>query len=96
MGVSGIVWYAPSACLKIEEVKLIGHSSASDLVTKDTVAVKKLNDPFRTDLSTKIFLREIRLLQQLRHENVRILAVNKYKILMSAGHQSNRHVYFPF
>lgn len=76
----GCVVYTLSACFKLRKLKLIGSSSASDLVTKNTVAVKKLNDPFRTNLITKLFLREIQLLQQLRHENVCILACRKHNV----------------
>lgn len=86
MGASGIVWYISfQLASKSRKSKLIGHSSARDLATKDTVAVKKLNDPFRTNFITKLFLREIQLLQQLRHENVCMLARRKYNVLIDLG-----------
>lgn len=47
-------------------------SSAKDQISNQTVAVKKLADPFKTDNIAKHMHREVKLLKQLQHENVRL------------------------
>lgn len=45
-------------------------SSAKDALLKKTVAVKKLAEPFGNAIISKHIFREIKLLNQLRHDNV--------------------------
>lgn len=45
-------------------------SSARDQISNQTVAVKKLADPFKSDNIAKHMYREVKLLKQLQHENV--------------------------
>ena len=45
-------------------------SSAKDQISNETVAVKKLSEPFKSDNIAKHMHREIKLLKQLQHENV--------------------------
>lgn len=45
-------------------------SSAKDQIGQQTVAVKKLSEPFKTDNIAKHMYREVKLLKQLQHENV--------------------------
>lgn len=47
-------------------------SSARDRLGRQTVAIKKLADPFRSDNIAKHMFREVKLLEQLQHENVGI------------------------
>ncbi|KAJ5283489.1 hypothetical protein N7505_001469 [Penicillium chrysogenum] len=44
--------------------------SGRDRIANQTVAIKKLCDPFKTENIAKHMFREVRLLKQLRHENV--------------------------
>ncbi|KAJ5264611.1 hypothetical protein N7505_007404 [Penicillium chrysogenum] len=44
--------------------------SGRDRIANQTVAIKKLCDPFKTENIAKHIFREVRLLKQLRHENV--------------------------
>ncbi|KAJ5788293.1 hypothetical protein N7457_003283 [Penicillium paradoxum] len=44
--------------------------SARDQLCHQTVAVKKLADPFKTETIARHMFREIKLLRQLRHENI--------------------------
>lgn len=44
--------------------------SARDRIANQTVALKKLCDPFKTENIAKHMFREVRLLKQLRHENI--------------------------
>lgn len=46
--------------------------SARDQLTHRTVAVKKLVEPFKTPAIARHMFREMKLLRQLRHENVSI------------------------
>lgn len=75
IGVSGLVWY------DIQWLKTwnynrslpltIAHfSSARDQITKRTIAVKKLAQPFKSENIAKHMYREVRLLKTLKHENV--------------------------
>lgn len=71
MGVSGLVWYDThrSTPCQISDESL--HcSSGRDRIANQTVAIKKLCDPFKTEKIAKHMFREVRLLKQLRHENV--------------------------
>ncbi|GAB1197853.1 hypothetical protein APSETT444_007157 [Aspergillus pseudonomiae] len=58
-------------------------SSAYDLVRGQAVAIKKLLNPFATPASAKQTYREIKLLKQLRHENVRTLKLYLVTELLS-------------
>ncbi|CAI7669297.1 unnamed protein product [Penicillium manginii] len=44
--------------------------SAKDQIGQQTVAVKKLSEPFKTDNIAKHMYREVKLLKQLQHENI--------------------------
>lgn len=44
--------------------------SANDQLTHQTVAVKKLHEPFKSGTIAKHMFREVKLLKQLQHENV--------------------------
>ncbi|KAJ5090671.1 hypothetical protein N7532_009355 [Penicillium argentinense] len=44
--------------------------SAKDNICNQTVAVKKLSEPFKTDYLAKHMYREVKLLKQLQHENL--------------------------
>jgi len=48
----------------------VGFSFAKDRISNQTVAVKKLADPFITAAVAQHMFREIELLKQLQHENV--------------------------
>ena len=71
IGISGLVWYDTrrSAPFQIAYESLY-CSSAKDKLANQTVAIKKLCDPFKTESVAKHMFREVRLLKQLRHENV--------------------------
>ncbi|GAB1208101.1 hypothetical protein APSETT445_006841 [Aspergillus pseudonomiae] len=64
-------------------VGLEESSSAYDLVRGQAVAIKKLLNPFATPASAKQTYREIKLLKQLRHENVRTLKLYLVTELLS-------------
>lgn len=49
---------------------VIHSSSAKDQITKHTIAVKKLAQPFKSENIAKHMYREVRLLKTLKHENV--------------------------
>ena len=81
MGVSGLVWYdmIPSESFqewrigqrtKADKLVSLYSSSAKDQISNQTVAVKKLSDPFKSDSIAKHMFREVKLLKQLQHENV--------------------------
>jgi serine/threonine protein kinase len=46
------------------------YSSAKDMLTGQSVAVKKIMKPFSTPVLSKRTYRELKLLKHLRHENV--------------------------
>lgn len=46
-------------------------SSAKDRISNRTVAVKKLAEPFKSDVVAQHMFREIKLLKELKHDNVR-------------------------
>lgn len=49
---------------------IVNFSSARDQINHQTVAVKKLCEPFKTDNIAKHMYREVKLLKQLQHDNV--------------------------
>ncbi|KAJ5195522.1 uncharacterized protein N7498_008960 [Penicillium cinerascens] len=53
--------------------------SANDQILNQTVAVKKLAEPFKSDVVTQHMFREIKLLKQLKHENL----IQLYDIFIS-------------
>ncbi|OQD74459.1 hypothetical protein PENANT_c174G08097 [Penicillium antarcticum] len=59
------------------------QSSAKDQILNRTVAVKKLCDPFRTAVVAKHMFREIKLLIELKHENI----INMQDIFVSPSEQ---------
>jgi serine/threonine protein kinase len=46
-------------------------SSLKDNLTSEIVAIKKIPGPFRTEEAAKRTFREVKLLNHLRHDNVR-------------------------
>jgi serine/threonine protein kinase len=48
----------------------VTSSSARDQLAHRTVAVKKLAEPFKTPAIARHMFREMKLLRQLRHENI--------------------------
>lgn len=75
VGVSGLVWYDIPTLVPLRRHKLISqisfYSSAKDQISNQTVAVKKLAEPFKSDVVARHMFREIKLLKHLKHENVR-------------------------
>ncbi|KAJ5283439.1 Mitogen-activated protein kinase HOG1 [Penicillium chrysogenum] len=49
---------------------LLNVSSAKDQITRRSVAVKKLHEPFKSSTIAKHIFREIKLLKYLQHENI--------------------------
>ena len=71
MGISGLVWYDTLRSTPLQIANDSLHcSSARDIVANQPVAIKKLCDPFKTENIAKHMFREVKLLKQLRHENV--------------------------
>lgn len=46
-------------------------SSADDQLSNQTVAIKKLVEPFKTNDVAKHMFREVKMLKHLQHDNVR-------------------------
>ena len=67
---SGITPLPRSRPWSIETNGYFPYSSARDQLAHRTVAVKKLAEPFKTPAIARHMFREIKLLRQLRHENV--------------------------
>lgn len=98
MGISGIVWYYTRKSYSVPIADTSLHcSSARDRIANQKVAIKKLCGPFKTENIAKHMFREVRLLKQLRHENVclpsRCLNAKPNK---SADHPFARHIYLTF
>lgn len=55
----------------LTEANCLFLSSARDQINHQTVAVKKLCEPFKTANTAKHMFREVKLLKQLQHDNVR-------------------------
>lgn len=62
MGITGLVWYRGHS--------MHDFSSARDQINHQTVAVKKLSEPFKTDNIAKHMYQEVTLLKQLQQDNV--------------------------
>lgn len=89
MGVSGLVWYDHRGVSELEQTRANKvYSSAKDQIANQTVAVKKLADPFKTDNIAKHMYREVKLLKQLQHENVRLSYTRALNMLLTVYRSS--------
>lgn len=76
------------------DAQLSYYSSARDQLSHRTVAVKKLAEPFKTQEIARHMFREIKLLRQLRHENVRFALAFREKFSNSiSDNQLDRYIH---
>lgn len=62
----------PSPLIVVDSLELTGRvtSSATDNLTTQAVAIKKITEPFHSLEAAKRSFREVKLLRHLRHGNV--------------------------
>lgn len=95
LGLSGITPLPSNRPWSIETNRYFPYSSARDQLVHRTVAVKKLAEPFKTPAIARHMFREIKLLRQLRHENVRLpMASMKSLSNCPPDHQPDRYLHF--
>ena len=82
--------------MKWMKVKLLTlfYSSAVDTLTNTEVAIKRMNQPFKSEIHAKRALRELKLLRFAQHDNL-ISLVDAYTTAVSAQSMVDLYLVMP-